>query len=46
LDQIYFLMRDNDTWPVQLDKNRVLGAYYFSKNNRTRHIAGSILEIK
>ncbi len=34
------------TWPVQLDKNRVLVVYYFNKDNGTRHIAGTILEIK
>lgn len=34
------------TWPVQLDKNRVLVVYYFNKDNGVRHIAGTILEIK
>jgi len=34
------------TWPVMLDKNRVLVTYYFNKENGTRHIAGTILEIK
>lgn len=34
------------TWPVQLDKNRVLVTYYFNLENGTRHIAGTILEIK
>jgi len=34
------------TWPVQLDKNRVLVVYYFNIDNGTRHIAGTILEIK
>jgi len=34
------------TWPVQLDKNRVLVVYYFNKENGTRHIAGTILEIR
>lgn len=34
------------TWPVQLDKKRVLVVYYFNKENGTRQIAGSILEIK
>jgi len=34
------------TWPVQLDKNRVLVTYYFNKENGTRYIAGTILEIK
>ena len=33
------------TWPVQLDKNRVLVTYYFNKENGTRYIAGTILEI-
>lgn len=33
------------TWPVQLDNNRVLVAYYFNKENGIRHIAGTILEI-
>ncbi len=34
------------TWPVQLDKKRVLVVYYFNKENGIRHIAGTILEIK
>jgi sialidase-1 len=34
------------TWPVQLDKNRVLVTYYYNIDNGTRHIAGTILEIK
>ncbi len=34
------------TWPVQLDKKRVMVVYYFNKANGTRHIAGTILEIK
>lgn len=34
------------TWPVQLDKNRVLVVYYFNKENGTRHIAGTILKIE
>ena len=34
------------TWPVQLDKNRVLVTYYFNLENGTRHIAGTILKIK
>ena len=34
------------TWPVQLDDNRVLVTYYFNKENETRYIAGTILEIK
>jgi sialidase-1 len=33
------------TWPVQLDKKRVLVTYYFNLENGTRHIAGTILEI-
>lgn len=34
------------TWPVQLDENRVLVTYYYNIDNGTRHIAGTILEIK
>ncbi|HRP31797.1 MAG TPA: sialidase family protein [Agriterribacter sp.] len=34
------------TWPVQLDKDRVLVVYYFNKDNGVRYIAGTILEIK
>ena len=34
------------TWPVQLNKDRVLVTYYFNLENGTRHIAGTILEIK
>ncbi len=34
------------SWPVQLDKNRVLVVYYFSKEDQVRQIAGTILEIK
>jgi hypothetical protein len=34
------------TWPVLLDDHRVLVVYYFNKNNKTRYIAGTILEIK
>lgn len=34
------------TWPVLLDRNRILVTYYFNKDNGTRHIAGTILEIK
>lgn len=34
------------TWPVLLDENRVLVVYYFNKNNGTRYIAGTILEIE
>ena len=46
---------DNDdigyTWPVQLDKNRVLVVYYFNKTEGKKYdgityIAGTILEIK
>ena len=33
------------TWPVQLDDGRVLVIYYFNKENGTRYIAGSIIEI-
>jgi hypothetical protein len=48
-----FVLRDDGvngdlgyTWPVQLDKDRVLVVYYFNRDNGTRHIAGTILEIK
>jgi hypothetical protein len=48
-----FVLRDDGgsgdigyTWPVQLDKKRVMVVYYFNKDNGTRHIAGTILEIK
>lgn len=34
------------TWPVQLDDEHVLVTYYFNKENGTRYIAGTILEIK
>lgn len=34
------------TWPVLLDKNRVLVVYYFNKDNGTRYIAGTILKIR
>ena len=34
------------TWPVQLDKDRVLVTYYFNNENGLRYIAGTILEIK
>ena len=47
-----FVLRDDGgnpdigySWPVQLDKDRVLVVYYFNKDNGTRHIAGTILEI-
>ncbi len=33
-------------WAVQLDKKRVLVAYYFNVANGSRHIAGTILEIE
>ncbi|WP_229311197.1 sialidase family protein [Larkinella soli] len=33
-------------WSVQLDRKRVLVVYYFNRDNSTRHIAGSILEIQ
>jgi sialidase-1 len=33
------------SWPVLLDKNRVLVVYYFSKEDKIRYIAGTILEI-
>jgi len=34
------------TWPVLLEGNKVLVVYYFNKENGTRFIAGTILEIK
>jgi len=34
------------TWPVQLDKKRVLVVYYFNSDNGTRSIEGTILTIK
>jgi hypothetical protein len=34
------------TWPVMTDKNHILVTYYFNKNDGTRHIAGTILEIE
>ena len=34
------------SWPVQLDKNRVLVVYYFNNTDGCRHIAGTILEIR
>ncbi|RNC65810.1 sialidase family protein [Proteiniphilum sp. X52] len=47
-----FILRDDGgnsdlgyTWSVMLDKKRVLVVYYFNKDNKTRHIAGSVLEI-
>jgi hypothetical protein len=33
-------------WSVRLDEKRVLVAYYFNQANGTRHIAGSIVEIR
>jgi hypothetical protein len=33
------------TWPVLLDKNRVLVVYYFNTDNGTRSIEGTILRI-
>ncbi|SHG63886.1 BNR repeat-like domain-containing protein [Fodinibius roseus] len=33
-------------WSVMLDENRILVTYYFNVNNDTRHIAGTILELK
>ncbi len=32
-------------WAVQLDKTKVLVTYYFNKDNGTRFIAGTVLEI-
>lgn len=32
-------------WATVIDENKVLVTYYFNKNDGTRHIAGSILEI-
>jgi sialidase-1 len=34
------------TWPVMIDYKHILIVYYFNKENGTRHIAGTILEIK
>jgi sialidase-1 len=34
------------SWPVLMDKNRVLVTYYFNNDDGTRFIAGTILEIK
>ncbi len=34
------------TWPVMTDEKHVLVTYYFNKNDGTRQIAGTILEIK
>lgn len=33
-------------WAVMFDDNKILVTYYFNKENGTRHIAGTILEIK
>ncbi|WP_286833420.1 sialidase family protein [Sphingobacterium sp. UBA7038] len=33
-------------WAVMLDSNRVLVTYYFNKNNGTRYIAGTILQLQ
>lgn len=33
------------SWPVLLDKDRVLVVYYFAEADQVRHIAGTILEI-
>lgn len=33
-------------WAVMLDSNRVLVTYYFNKDNGTRHIAGTILQLQ
>jgi len=48
-----FVLRDDGgnvdigyTWPVLLDKNKVLVTYYFNKNDGNRFIAGTIIEIK
>jgi hypothetical protein len=47
-----FVLRDDGgngdigySWPVQLDKNRVLVTYYFNRNDGGRYIAGTIIEI-
>lgn len=34
------------TWPVQVDKDKLLVVYYFNRNDGIRHIAGSLLQIK
>lgn len=34
------------TWPVLMNDKQILVVYYFNKENRTRHIAGTLLEIK
>jgi len=33
------------SWPVMIDKRHILVTYYFNRNNGTRHIAGTILEL-
>lgn len=33
-------------WAVMLDESRILVTYYFNVDNDTRHIAGTILELK
>lgn len=47
-----FVLRDDGgttdigyTWPVVLSDNKILVLYYFNKNNGTRHIAGTIIQI-
>ena len=34
------------TWSVMLSDNQILVTYYFNQKNGTRHIAGTIIEIK
>jgi hypothetical protein len=48
-----FILRDDGgngdigyTWPVQLDRNKVLVVYYFNLADGIRHIAGTVIEIK
>lgn len=33
------------SWPVMIDKRHILVVYYFNRNDGTRHIAGTILEL-
>ena len=33
------------SWPVMMDKRHILVTYYFNRNDGTRHIAGTILEL-
>lgn len=33
-------------WATQLSKDRALVVYYFNRGNATRHIAGTVLEVK